>query len=112
MESDIGTFTPRGLTYSGKNKTAQCAMWQVLNLMKPINASRLILAAEGSDTMMFVNDKVPIVSLDNANENYFDFHHSEGDMMTVENSADLDRCLALWTSVSYVLASLDHLLPR
>ena len=112
MESDIGTFTPRGLTYSGTNRTAQCVMWEIMKLMAPIDATQLRISPEGSDVQMFLTQGVPIASLDTANEKYFYFHHTEGDTMTVESAPDLDKCQALWTGVAYALASLEHPLPR
>lgn len=112
MESDIGTFTPLGITYSGSNLTAQCVVHEILKLMAPINATRLTLAAEGSDTELFADRGVPITSLDTANDKYFYFHHTDGDMMTVESRDDLDKCTALWTAVAYALAAIEGLLPR
>lgn len=112
MESDIGTFAPRGLTFNGKNKTSQCILHEILSLMKPINATKLVIDEEGSDTEMFIPYNVPITSLENASEDYFFFHHSQGDTMTVESRVELDKCQALWTSVAYALAALDQPLPR
>ncbi|KAH9420840.1 hypothetical protein DERP_001271 [Dermatophagoides pteronyssinus] len=112
MESDIGTFTPRGITYSGKNSTSQCTLWEILQLMHPINATTLTISTEGSDVQAFYENGVPISSLDTANDKYFYFHHTQGDTMTVEQPDDLDKCQALWTSVSYALAMLDDRLSR
>ncbi|KAJ6224922.1 hypothetical protein RDWZM_003467 [Blomia tropicalis] len=111
MESDIGTFAPVGITYSGTNLTSQCVIHEIMKMMAPINATRLSISTEGSDTEAFAENGVPITSLDTANEKYFYFHHSQGDTMTVENRDDLDKCLALWTSVSYALAALDLPIP-
>lgn len=112
MESDIGTFTPNGLTFSGQNSTAQCVMWELLRLMHPINATRLTIHPEGSDVQVFLDQGVPISSLDTQNDKYFYYHHTEADTMSVENEDDLDKCLAVWTSISYALASLEFPLPN
>ncbi|XP_023211525.1 carboxypeptidase Q-like [Centruroides sculpturatus] len=112
MESDIGTFKPLGLTYSGNNTIAQCIMQEILKLMSPINATQLNLMEEGSDTTVFMNAGVPGISLVNANEKYFYFHHSNGDTMTVEDPENLDLCTALWTASAYVLADIQEMLPR
>ncbi|XP_067133302.1 carboxypeptidase Q-like [Centruroides vittatus] len=112
MESDIGTFKPLGLTYSGNNTIAQCIMQEILKLMLPINATQLNLMEEGSDTTVFMNAGVPGISLVNANEKYFYFHHSNGDTMTVEDPENLDLCTALWTASAYVLADIQEMLPR
>lgn len=112
MESDIGTFTPLGLSFSGKNLTSQCVMKHILQFLAPINATRLQLNNEGSDVTLMIDYGVPISSLDNSNDKYFNYHHTEADTMTVLSSEDLDKCLTVWTVVSYVVASLDQQLPR
>lgn len=112
LESDMGTFTPTGITYSGKNQTAQCIMADIMAMMAPINATQLVISDEGSDTSLFDERGVPIGSLSTKNERYFYFHHTEGDTMTVETPENLDRCVALWASVAYAVASLNEPLPR
>ena len=111
MESDEGTFTPFGLTYSGTNRTAHCVLHEILKLMAPINATELDLRFEGSDVKKLYNEGVPVTSLDNDRTRYFYYHHTEGDTMTVLSRDELNKCQALWTAVSYALASLDDLLP-
>ncbi|XP_054158518.1 carboxypeptidase Q-like [Oppia nitens] len=112
MESDIGTFTPTGITYSGQNTTAQCIVNELLKLLKPINASQLRIGSEGSDIDYLMDKGVPGSSLDNRNDRYFYFHHSAGDTMTVENRRDLDLCTAVWAATAYGLAAIDDQLPR
>ncbi|UYV84973.1 hypothetical protein LAZ67_X004157 [Cordylochernes scorpioides] len=112
MESDIGTFKPLGLTYSGKNKDAQCIIQEVLKLFKGINATQLQITNEGPDIGVWENAGVPGASLINQNEKYFYYHHSEGDTMTVEDPYYLDLCTAFWTATSYIFADLKDMLPR
>jgi carboxypeptidase Q len=112
MESDIGTFTPYGLSYSGTNPTAQCIVNEVLKLLKPINATQLVLDNKNSDISVFMKKGVPGSSLENLNEKYFYYHHSNGDSMTVEDPKMLDLCTAVWAATSYAFASLDDMLPR
>jgi carboxypeptidase Q len=112
MESDGGTFTPTGLSYSGTNTTAQCIVNEVLQLLKAINATELLIGVDGSDVELFMDKGVPISALQNKNDKYFYFHHSNGDTMTVEDTHALDLCLAVWTATSYVLSIIDDLLPR
>jgi carboxypeptidase Q len=52
------------------------------------------------------------MSLNNANEEYFYFHHSPADMLNVLKPEDLDLNTALWAISSYVLADLSVSLPR
>ena len=111
MESDEGTFNPRGLSFSG-NVEAQCIVREVLKLMEPINATKFESPEDGGpDISLWTRVGVPGMSLINDNEKYFWFHHSNGDMMTVENPEALDRCLALWTAAAYVFADMSQPLP-
>lgn len=66
----------------------------------------------GSDIMVWANDGIPSASLLNENERYFWYHHSDADRMDAEDSVNLDKCLAVWTTVAYVVADLSVDLPR
>ncbi|RWS15007.1 transferrin receptor-like protein [Dinothrombium tinctorium] len=112
MESDIGTFRPLGLTFSGTNPKSQCIVKHTLELMKAINATELVLGVEGSDIVLFNEYKVPLASLNNDHRTYFYYHHTNADTMLVENSTNLDTCTALWAASSFVFADLNHKLWR
>ena len=111
MESDVGTFKPNGLKFTG-NGEAFAIMEKVMKLLKPINASTLYHKAQGPDISVWIRNGVPGGSLSTDNEEYLYFHHSNGDTITVENSDDLDLCAALWAVVAYVVADMDEMLPR
>lgn len=111
MESDIGTFKPLGLDFHG-SADAVDVMKEVLNLLKPINASALNPTDVGGDITSWVKNGVPGGSLSNQNEKYFYFHHSHGDTMTVLNADELDLCTAVWAVVAYTVADMEDMLPR
>lgn len=112
MESDEGTFTPRGLAMSGCQE-ARCIVAEVLKLFSSINATKLVEEDyPGSDITVISSKGVPAAGLLNDNEKYFWFHHSEGDTMDVENTDELDLCTAFWTAVAYVLADITPDIPR
>lgn len=58
------------------------------------------------------NNIVPCGSLRNQNDKYFWFHHTQADTLDVENTDDLDKAVALFTSVSYIIANLENDFPR
>jgi carboxypeptidase Q len=66
----------------------------------------------GSDISYMIDEGVPGLDLNNANEQYFYFHHSPADVITVLDPQELDMNTALWAVVSYVLADLSVSLPR
>lgn len=83
-------------------------------LFDSLNATRLDQSnyPVGSDIALWQEKGIPGISLGNQNGKYFWYHHSEGDMMTVENPKDLDLCTAVWASAAYILADMSITLPR
>ncbi|XP_070506920.1 carboxypeptidase Q-like [Chironomus tepperi] len=112
MESDIGTFDPQGLDFSG-NADASCILQEILKLMKSINATQFREPTDGGpDISWWTVRGFPSASLINKNEKYFYFHHSDGDTMAVEDRDVLDKCTALWAAASYVIADLSINMPK
>ncbi|CAF4895198.1 unnamed protein product [Pieris macdunnoughi] len=112
MESDEGTFAPRGLSVAGTQE-ARCIIAEILKLFESINASTLIETDRPlSDIAFIVQNGIPGASLHNANEKYHWFHHTEGDTMNVENPEELDLCTAFWTAVAYIIADISVDIPR
>ena len=111
MESDAGTFKPDGLKFSGTDEAFD-VIKEVMKLLEPIGASNLYPNQEGEDISFWVKAGVPGGSLSADNGQYFYFHHTDGDTMTVENPDDLDLCAAVWAVVAYVVADMDEMIPR
>jgi len=111
IESDIGTFTPTGFGFSGTSKAYSIIQSLATNL-GPINASVITVGGGGTDIDPWMRAGVPGMSLNNQNEKYFFFHHSDGDMMTVMDPHDMDLCSATMAVMSYLVADLDQPLPR
>ncbi|XP_053600338.1 carboxypeptidase Q-like [Plodia interpunctella] len=110
MESDEGTFKPRGLDVAG-SKTTRCIIAEILKLFTPVD-EMTNSGGPGSDITMIINKGVPGASLLNKNERYFWYHHSEGDTLNVQNKNEVINCAAFWTAVSYVIADISKDLPR
>ncbi|XP_055602889.1 carboxypeptidase Q-like isoform X1 [Uranotaenia lowii] len=111
LESDTGTFDPRGFDFVG-NQEASCIFQQVAKLMTPLNATYVNAMGSIEMGLRFLDNGVPGAFLNNANEKYFWYHHSEGDSMLVEDPKSLDKCTALWAATAYVLADLSVDLPK
>jgi len=111
MESDMGVFHPRGLGFQGTDKARQIIQ-TISEQLISINATQVVSGGGGTDIDPWEERGVPGASLLNDNENYFAYHHSNGDMMNVLNSTDVDLAAAVWAVYAYAIADLDDLLPR
>ncbi|XP_075744365.1 carboxypeptidase Q-like [Rhipicephalus microplus] len=112
MESDTGTFKPKGLAFSGHSERAKCVIAEVLSLFSNIDATELTIGADAPDLSLWIKAGFPVASLTTHNGRYFYFHHTDGDTMTVHDAKVLDLCTAMWAGVSYILADLHESLPR
>jgi len=111
MESDLGVFTPQGIQFTG-NASAMNIMTQIGTLLTSINASTVTTGGEGTDINPWMVAGVPGASLLNDNQQYFWFHHSHADTMTVLDPNQMDYCAATWAVTAYTVANLPSLLPR
>ncbi|XP_076241534.1 carboxypeptidase Q-like isoform X1 [Calliopsis andreniformis] len=111
LESDIGTFMPLGLEFTGVEQV-KCILERVMKLLSPMGQMKLRSPNQGPDIADWVNAGVPGGSLWTRNDKYFYYHHTNADTMLVENPDALDRGTALFAAVSYVLADLSIDLPR
>nr|KAF6404622.1 carboxypeptidase Q [Rousettus aegyptiacus] len=111
MESDLGTFIPSGLQFTGSEK-ARAIIKEVMSLLQPINVTQVFSAGEGTDINFWIQAGVPGASLLDDLYKYFSFHHSNGDTMTVMDPKQMNIAAALWTVVSYVVADMEEMLPR
>ncbi|KAL8602312.1 hypothetical protein ACOMHN_022825 [Nucella lapillus] len=112
MESDIGTFKPLGIAFTGNENSTKIMDTLLKNLLARLNATRLTSPADVSDIPWWIQNGVPGGSLLNANADYFYYHHTNADMMTVENAHTLDLCSAVWAVVAYSVADMEDMLPR
>lgn len=111
MESDLGTFFPIGLQFTGSEE-ARSIMKNILNLLQPLNVTELLEGGEGTDINYWIQAGVPGASLLDDLSKYFSFHHSQGDTMTVLSPEEMNVAAALWAVVAYVVADLEDMLPR
>ncbi|PVD19256.1 hypothetical protein C0Q70_19742 [Pomacea canaliculata] len=112
MESDDGTFMPRGIRFTGNAEATKIMQNIVSTLLSSINATTVASPAEVSDIPWWIQNGVPGGSLLNDNEIYSFFHHSNADTMTVENPHWLDLCSAVWAVTAFAVADLEDMLPR
>ncbi|XP_031838226.1 carboxypeptidase Q-like isoform X2 [Nomia melanderi] len=111
MESDMGTFMPLGLEFTGTEEV-KCILEKIMSLLHSLGNMKLRSPQQGPDIVYWVDAGIPGASLWTQNEKYFYYHHTNADTMLVENPEALDRGTALFAIVSYLLADLSIDLPR
>jgi carboxypeptidase Q len=111
IESDEGTFRPRGFSFTGSAAALQ-VLRQVGALLKPINADSIAVGGGGADIAPLMRQGVPGAGLDVDGERYFWYHHTNGDTLDKLDPADFARCVAAFAVMAYVVADLPERLPR
>jgi carboxypeptidase Q len=112
FESDGGTFTPQGLDFAGSEE-AGCIVYEILKLLAPLRATDYAMYdTVSTDIRHLTALGVPSLSLKNANDHYFWYHHTEADTMSMTDPIQLDEGTAVWAVAAYVIADLSVPLPR
>jgi carboxypeptidase Q len=113
MESDGGTFQPKGFAFAGSDSAAALVR-QVASLLQPIGATGVEHVPESpeADITPLVERGVPGVGLEVDRSRYFWYHHTEGDTLDKLDPAEVARCVAAMAVMAYVVADLPEPLPR
>jgi carboxypeptidase Q len=113
IESDNGTFSPKGFRFSGSDAGLARAQ-QVGSLLSGIHAGSVTKETQSpeADIEPLVERGVPGLGLDVDRTRYFWFHHSDGDTLDKVDPAELARCVAALAVMAYVVADLSDGLPR
>jgi carboxypeptidase Q len=113
MESDGGTFQPRGFAFAGSDSAAALVR-QAASLLGAVGAHSIehIPDSPDADIAPLVEEGVPGLGLLVDGTRYFWYHHSEGDTLDKLDPAEVARCVAAMAVMAYVIADLPEGLPR
>jgi hypothetical protein len=111
LESDRGGFTPRGFT-SDAGPEAMAVLREVAALLKPIGIADVFPGGGGVDISPMRASGVPQVGYLPDGQRYFDFHHSERDVLEAVHPRELQLGAAAMAALLYVVADLPETLPR
>jgi carboxypeptidase Q len=113
MESDGGTFQPRGFAFVGSDSAAVLVR-EAASLLESIGATAVEHVPESpeADIGPLVDRGVPGIGLEVDATRYFWYHHTEGDTLDKLDPAELARCVAAMAVMAYVIADLPERLPR
>lgn len=111
IESDEGTFAPRGFGFGGSD-AAYAVARQIGALLEPIGAGTVERGGGGADIGPLMQLGVPGMGLLVDPTRYFWYHHTEADTPDKLDPADVARCVAALAVMSYVAAEMPEPLPR
>ncbi len=113
MESDNGTFNPKGYVLAGSDSAA-AVVQQVAGLLQSINATGVqrVDGSPAADITPLAAAGVATMELDVEGSRYFWYHHSDGDTLDKLDPAELARCVAAMAVMAYVVADLPDALPH
>ena len=103
IEADRGGFAPRGFSVEADSaRFTQIAHWAYL--FKEMGADHIFRGGSGADISVLVRQGVPGIGLVPESHRYFDFHHSDNDVLDGVNERELNLGAAAMAILCYVLA--------
>jgi carboxypeptidase Q len=111
IESDEGTFKPRGFAFTGTD-SAFAQIQQIGKLLDHIDAGDVIKGGGGTDIAPMMRSGVPGMGLTVEDTKYFWFHHTDADTMDKLDPKEVAQCAAAMAVMSYVLAEMPQMLPH
>jgi carboxypeptidase Q len=113
MESDGGTFLPKGFAFAGSDSAAALVR-QAASLLESIGATAVedVNESPEADITPLVERGVPGIGLQVDGSRYFWYHHTEGDTLDKLDPAEVARCVAAMAVMAYVIADMPERLPR
>jgi carboxypeptidase Q len=111
IESDAGVFAPLGFGFTGSD-SARVIVKQIGSLLDRIGAGRIGASGGGADIGPLMGTGVPGMGLDVEGSKYFVYHHTPADTPDKLSPADMQKCVAAFAVMAYIVADLPEMLPR
>ncbi len=111
IESDAGVFAPSGFGFTGSD-SARVLVKQIGSLLAGIGAGTIGASGGGADIGPLMGTGVPGMGLNVDGSRYFAYHHTPADTPDKLSPADMQKCVAAFAVMAYVVADLTEMLPR
>ena len=111
LETDSGGFRPKRFGVGGTDEAA-ATVQRYAPLFETLGPVEIRKGGGGADISFLGKDGVPLLGLGTESGRYFDYHHSDADVVEVVDPTDYRESLAAFTLMTYVLAEMDETLPR
>ncbi len=103
IESDAGGFSPQGFGISTDSiRFAKIARWS--SLFTPIDADHFTRGGGGVDISPLTHAGIPSAGLNPDTQMYFDYHHSDNDVLSAVNERELELGAAALALLAYLVA--------
>ena len=106
LESDRGGFTPRGFTTTAKGEDF-AMLSEAAALLAPLGAGEMRPGGGGADIGVLAPAGVPLVGYLPDAQRYFDFHHSENDVLEAVHPRELALGAAAIAGLVWMVADLE-----
>ncbi len=108
IESDDGVFRPLGFGVRGSD-SARETIAAIASLLTPIGASDVLRGGDGADISASVREgHIPALSLEVDVTKYFLVHHTQADTVDKIDPAEMAKCAAAMTVMTYVIAEMPE----
>jgi carboxypeptidase Q len=111
IESDAGTFRPRGFEVKGSDNAKALAN-AIAGLLLPIGAGQIVDGDGGADIGPILETGVPGMELIVDDSKYFWYHHTDADTMDKLDPYELNLCSAAMAVMTYVAADFPVRFPK
>ena len=112
IESDSGGFSPEGLSVEMQDKrkeeVAAEQLAEILQLLRPINATRVKTGFSGVDVGPLKSIGTACMGLSVDGRLYFNTHHTHADTVDKINPGELTDCTITLAVAAYVLADMPN----
>lgn len=103
IESDMGGFSPRGFGVQADSVKVE-KISRLAYLFEAFDADRIGRGGGGSDISPLGRAGVPMLGLQVDSQRYFDYHHSDNDVLAAVNDRELELGAVSLAIMSYVLS--------
>jgi carboxypeptidase Q len=111
MESDRGTFKPKGFSFVGSD-AARKMITSLAKPLKQLGASTIFDQGSDADVGILARDNVPTLALLDDETKYFWYHHTDGDTMDKLDPHELSACAAAMAVMAWQVADAAAPLAR
>lgn len=111
FESDYGVFEPVGLNFAGTVQAGEI-LQEIATLLLPVVDIKVETGFGAPDITPLIGEGIPGAGLVPDATKYFWYHHTHVDTIDKLNKDEFNKCVAVMSVITYVVAQMDDRLPR